>query len=134
MDFDIEEVETHNDNRGKLIIFLERNNLPENLKSFGEVFYITFAKKGVVRANHYHKNWQEWFVVVSGKLKVVLEDIRTKKRYSTILKSSHKQIVRIRVGPYVAHAFKSLTKSAYLLNYSTHIWKKDDVFKYNLMS
>lgn len=134
MDFEISEVENHNDARGKLFIFLKKDHLPKNSQTFGEIFYITFARKGIVRANHYHKNWQEWFILVSGKVEVVLEDIKTRKRFSTILKSQQGKIVRMRIGPLVAHAFRSLTARACLLNYSTHLWKKKDVYKYTLIS
>lgn len=133
MDFKIEEVERHDDERGKLVILLKKNNLAKELRQFGEIFYITFAKKGVVRANHYHKNWQEWFMVVSGKLQVILEDVKTKKRFVTVLGGRKDKIVKLKVGPLVAHAFKALTKNTCLLNYSTHVWKKDDVFPYQLI-
>ena len=133
MDFKIEKVERHDDSRGELIILLQKKDLPKKNQTFGEIFYITFAKKGTVRANHYHKNWREWFVVVSGRIKVELEDIKTKKRLTKIIDTNSNLIERLEIGPNVAHAFKAETSNACLLNYSNLPWKKKDVIPYILI-
>lgn len=133
MNFSIEPVERHDDIRGKLIILLKKGDLRREMRTFGEIFYITFAKTGVVRANHYHKKWREWFIVVSGKLRVELEDVKTKERFSTILSDRDNPLVRLEIGPYVAHAFESLTSNACLVNYSNTVWKAEDVIPYVLI-
>ncbi len=130
MDIKINKVESHNDKRGKLIVLLKYQDLPSSSKKFGEVFYITFSKRGTTRANHYHKNWREWFIVVSGKIKVVLEDIKTKERKKLTLDAQSHSIKRLEIGPFVAHSFTSLSKHAVLLNYSNKVWIKKDVIPY----
>lgn len=133
MDFKIDKVEDHSDERGNLVILLKKSELSRKFRQFGEVFYITFAKKGVVRGNHYHKNWREWFIVVSGKLQVELEDTKTKKHVTKILNAKSKTLERLEVGPYVAHCFKSLTSGTCLLNYSNTQWNQKDVIPYVLI-
>jgi len=132
MDFKIEKVESHNDPRGKLIILLKKSDLSKKDRVFGEVFYITFSKKGITRANHYHKKWREWFVVVSGKLQVFLKDVKTGKTANTIIKNG-KTTQRLEIGPYVAHAFKALSDNTALLNYSDGMWNPEDVITYELI-
>lgn len=122
------------DSRGKLIVFLRQSELDEGKKKFGQIYFITFSKKGVVRGNHYHKKWREWFGIVKGKLQVVVEDVRTKERKEFILNANTKdKYVRLEAGPYIAHSFKSLTKYAALLNYADDEWHKGDVFSYKLL-
>ncbi len=134
MDYKLEKFQKFNDYRGDLIVFLKESQLSDAKKKFGQIYFVTFKKKGVVRGNHYHKKWREWFGVVTGKLQVVLEDVRTKKRKKFILDAKTKdKYVRLEVAPYIAHSFKSLTQNAALLNYADSEWKSDDVFEYKLI-
>lgn len=132
MDFKLETIERHDDKRGKLIILLKKKDLPKKERTFGEVFYITFSKKGISRANHYHNNWREWFIVVSGKIQVNLEDLKSKRQVSFTLDSKSKDLKRLEVGPLIAHSFKSLSKDAVLLNYSNREWRKKNVINYQV--
>ena len=84
MNYKITQFEKINDDRGSLIVFLKESELDDAKKRFGQIYFVTFKKKGVVRGNHYHKKWHEWFGVVSGRVEVVLEDVRTKKRKQII--------------------------------------------------
>lgn len=133
MDYKIVKIEKHDDKRGKLIVFLQNRELKRGLKKFGQTYFITFKGKGVVRGNHYHKKWREWFGIVDGRAQVELEDVKTKKHVSLILSANHKTYRRLEIGPYVAHSFKSLSKSASLLNYADKEWSSDDTFFYKLL-
>lgn len=133
MDYKIQKFKKFSDKRGELIVFLRRSELEEEKKRFGQIYFVTFNEKNIVRANHYHKKWFEWFGIVAGKLQVVLEDVRTKERKEFILDAKHDMYRRLQTGPYVAHAFKSLTRYAALVNYADDEWSADDVFFYKLL-
>ncbi|MBI3619793.1 dTDP-4-dehydrorhamnose 3,5-epimerase family protein [Candidatus Roizmanbacteria bacterium] len=129
MDFSIENCETHSDKRGKLIVFLKSAELVPEKTGFGQIYYASFSKKGVVRGNHYHKRISEWFVVVSGTLKMTVRDMRTGET-RTLIMSARQKSRQIKIGPYIAHAFQSLSSRAVLLNYSDRQWsKKDTLYK-----
>jgi hypothetical protein len=50
-----------------------------------------------------------------------------------ILEGDSEAYIRLEIGPNIAHAFKSLSHQAALLNYSTTEWSPDDTFKLILM-
>lgn len=128
MDYKIEEFEKHIDNRGHLVVFLKNSNLKKKDKKFGQIYFITFEKKGVTRGNHYHKKWREWFGIVNGKLKVILKNIITGEEIKFILDGSSKKYVRLEIGPNIIHTFTSITDKASLLNYTDSEWSPNDTF------
>jgi dTDP-4-dehydrorhamnose 3,5-epimerase-like enzyme len=87
--------------------------------SFGQIYFVTFDTAGQVRGNHYHENAYEAFGIVSGVLEVVLEDVRSHERFEVVLNSDDHLFTRLKIGPYVAHAFRNISPTAILLNYST---------------
>lgn len=131
--FKITKFRSYSDHRGKLIVFLKASELQSKKKKFGQIYFVTFKKRGVVRGNHYHKKWHEWFGVIEGKVKVIVEDVGTKKRKQISLSAERDKYIRIETGPYIAHAIKSLTKSATLLSYAESEWDKKDTYYYKLM-
>ncbi len=133
MDYAIEQFEKHNDERGQLVVFLKNSNLAKPEKEFGQIYFVTFDKKGVVRGNHYHKKWREWFGVVTGKLQVILKDVRSGEMQKLVLEGSSKHYVRLKIGPYIAHAFKSISSKAALINYANREWSSKDDFSYKLI-
>ncbi len=133
MNFKISRFKTLQDSRGKLIVFLRAKELKNAKRKFGQIYFVTFAKKGAVRGNHYHKRWYEWFGIVEGRVKVVVEDIRTKKRESVILDAKKDKYVRLSTGPYVAHAIQSLTNYASLVSYADAEWSQNDTYDYKLV-
>jgi dTDP-4-dehydrorhamnose 3,5-epimerase-like enzyme len=133
LDFRVKRFEKHKDTRGELIVFLRNGELDDAHKRFGQIYFVTFKKKGVVRGNHYHKTWHEWFGITAGKVLVAIEDVRTKKRKEVILSAAKDKYVRIETGPYIAHAIKSLTNYACLLSYADGEWSDDDTFEYKLL-
>ncbi len=133
MDYKIEYFDKFSDARGDLIVFLRASNLEKKYEHFGQIYFVTFKKKGTVRANHYHKRIREWFGVVHGKVSVVLQDVKTGQKKKLILDSKDKKYIRLEIGPHVAHAFKSLTASASVVNYTDQEWSQDDVFPSILM-
>jgi len=133
MDYKIEHFEKFNDERGQLVVFLRNRNLEKNFKKFGQIYFVTFDKKGAVRGNHYHKRWREWFGVVTGKLEVILKDVKTKKSKILILDGNSNEYVRLEIGPNIVHAFKNISPKASLLNYADKEWSSGDTFSYKLI-
>lgn len=133
MDYKVETFDKFSDQRGDLIVFLRAENLDKKYKNFGQIYFVTFKKKGIVRANHYHKRIREWFGVVHGKVSVALQDIKTGEKKRLILDAKSDRYIRLEIGPNVAHAFKSLTASASVVNYTDQMWSQDDVFPFELM-
>lgn len=124
--FAISKFRSRSDKRGKLIVFLTSSELLPKHKSFGQIYFVTFSKKGVVRGNHYHKKWNEWFGITEGKVLVVVKDLKTGVRRQVTLTATKDKYTRIQTGPYVAHAIKSLSKRAVLLSYADSEWDPKD--------
>jgi dTDP-4-dehydrorhamnose 3,5-epimerase-like enzyme len=133
MDYKLEKFQKFKDSRGDLIVFLRRSNLEPKYQKFGQIYFVTFKKKGNIRGNHYHKKWREWFGMVSGRVQVVLKDIKTGETKELTLNGNTKEYIRLEIGPHIAHAFKSLSNSAALLNYTDDEWSPDDVFPMELI-
>lgn len=134
MDYKIEYFEKYNDKRGQLVVFLRNRDLENNQKALGQIYFVTFDKKNSIRGNHYHKKWREWFGVVSGRLKAVIMDIKTKEKKEFILDGSDTdKYIRLEIGPNIAHAFKNISNKASLLNYSDKEWSANDTFRIEIM-
>ncbi len=133
MDYKIEYFEKFNDKRGQLVVFLRNSDLNKKLKEFGQIYFVTFDKKSIIRGNHYHKKWREWFGVVSGKLQVKLMDIKTKEKKRLTLNGDSNKYIRLEIGPNIVHAFKSLSTQASLLNYTDKEWSAEDTFPYEII-
>lgn len=133
MDYKIDYFEKHSDKRGQLVVFLKNTDLDKKNKIFGQIYFVTFKKKGAVRGNHYHKKWREWFGVVSGKVEVILKDIESGQIVKLFLDGDREKYVRLEIGPNIAHAFKNISKHASLLNYANIQWSKKDTFHVELI-
>ncbi len=129
MNYKIEKFTKFSDKRGDLIVFLKNSELKKTQKKFGQIYFVTFSNKGVVRGNHYHKKWREWFGIVHGKLEVALKDMITGEKTNFVLDSDQDKYLRLEIGPNIAHAFKSISETAALLNYANSPWSNDDDFE-----
>jgi dTDP-4-dehydrorhamnose 3,5-epimerase-like enzyme len=133
MDYKIEKFEKHNDERGQLVVFLKKRDLDSRQQIFGQIYFVTFDQPSVVRGNHFHKEWREWFGVVTGKLEVKLKDVISGEEKELILDGDSDEYVRLEIGPNVAHSFRNVTPKAELLNYTDSEWSPNDTFSSKLM-
>ncbi len=133
MDYKIEHFEKHNDLRGQLVVFLKNSDLKPDMKTFGQIYFVTFEQPEAVRGNHYHKQWREWFGVVFGKLEVVLQDMCTGETQALLLDGDSDAYVRLEIGPNIAHAFKNVSEKAALINYADAEWSPEDTFFENIL-
>jgi len=132
MDYKLIRFEKHSDNRGDLIVFLKQSQLSDERKQFGQIYFVTFKQKGIVRGNHYHKKWHEWFGIVAGEVEVTLKDVNTGEVKTLVLDANNDKYMRLEIGPYIAHSIKSISEYAALLNYADSEWSQDDSISYQL--
>ena len=118
------------DDRGTLIEIFNQPFLESRGLSFGQVYCLTFSKKGVVRGNHYHLNQHEMFAVLSGTVKVIFLDILTNERYEEVVLAEAQRTCIYSFGPKIAHAVVALSDNALLLSHSTKVYDPDDLDKY----
>lgn len=122
------------DKRGFLVDFLKGDEVPSKHRNLGQIYFVTFESKNIIRGNHYHKKKDEWFVAVRGKLKVILEDVKTKEHKEFIIDGNTEEYKRVFIGKNVAHAFVSLTRKAEMINYASKPYHKEspDINPYKL--
>jgi len=83
--------------------------LQERDKRFIRFFYATIGPNKI-RGNHYHRSLDEWLIAIDSKIKLIVEDITTKKRKEIILSPSSNGIPKVRIGVNLAHAVKNISK------------------------
>jgi len=91
-----------------------------------EIKHLAFfeIKRGFSRGSHYHKQKDEIFYVVQGKMKAVFMDMDTLEKEEYVLEKGHK----IRIQPRLAHVFHGL-EDALVVEYSSYFYDKDDGLK-----
>lgn len=134
MDFSLQEFEKYSDTRGDLVVFLKQQELPVASQTFGQIYFVTFTRRGEIRGEHYHKKWREWFGIVAGRVLVRLMDVHTKESEELILDATADKYVRLETGPFVIHSFKSLTEYAALINYADGEWAESDTIHHSLFN
>ena len=108
----------------------KEDNLSQEL---GEI-YTTRAIPGGFRANHYHKVASEWFTVIEGTAKVIVEDIHTKERQEFELSGKNPQTLYC--APEIAHVFYNPEDSEedfILIAYADKQYDPADTILYNLV-
>lgn len=96
MNFEVKEIELRSDERGWLIEVFKKSEISR----LGQV-YLSVAKPGITKGNHYHKRKTEWFCVIKGKGLLILVDVKTKEKKEIEMNSEKPCVVRI--GANVAH-------------------------------
>lgn len=89
------------DERGWFLKVLDggESGLPGHV---GEV-YLTMAKPGQARGNHFHPHCDEWFTLAQGKARLLLGDPASGERAEIALDAAEPVTVRVPAG--VAHVF-----------------------------
>ena len=121
MKWNLKNLEKHTDERGWLVEILRDDEIKEEIKQV----YFSTSKPGVIRGNHYHKHKVEWFSVVKGKAKLVLENNESKEREKLILSEDTPAIVKI--PPNVSHAIQNIgDDEMYLIVIVNEVFNPDD--------
>ena len=120
----------------------ERGFLMEMIRSTDEFFtkfgqcYVSLNYPGVVRAWHYHKKQEDYFVVVQGMCKVGLYDIREGSPTKGVaeahyLGDNNNIVLRIPIG--VAHGYKTVgTQPSLLINFPTEVYNAEEPDEHRL--
>jgi len=120
----------------------ERGFLMELVRSTDEFFtkfgqcYVSLNYPGVIRAWHYHRRQEDYFVVVQGMCKVGLYDMREGsptrgQAEAHYLGDNNNIVLRIPIG--VAHGYKTVgTQPSLLVNFPTEVYNADDPDEHRL--
>lgn len=110
----------HADDRGYLTEVLRRDD--EHFTQFGQA-YISFLRRGIIKAWHKHEKQTDFFYVVSGASKIGLYDDRpdspSKGQYQSVVLGTEGLDALLLIPPMVWHGQMSLSETTYLLNMPT---------------
>ena len=121
------------DERGFLMEILRCDD--DIFEKFGQV-YVSLNYPGVVRAWHYHRKQNDFFVVVKGMIKVALYDSRedspTRGEVNEFfLGENNRILLRIPIG--VMHGYKTVgVEPSLLLNFPTEPYDRQQPDEYRL--
>ena len=91
---------------------------------FGQIF-VTVAKPGVTKGRHYHTRKIEWFCVIHGKGRLVLQDLATHER--TEVEMGDENLVTVRIPPNVGHQITNTgAEPMVLLVYAEEVFNPGD--------
>jgi UDP-2-acetamido-2,6-beta-L-arabino-hexul-4-ose reductase len=118
---ELKKLKKQTDERGWLVEILRADEVKEEMKQI----YFSTSKPNAIRGNHYHKHKVEWFSVVKGKAKLVLEDNESKEREELILLDDTPAIVKI--PPNISHAIQNIgDDEMYLIVIVNEVFNPDD--------
>lgn len=121
MNIEVTSLEKHEDKRGYLLEILRSDEIKENIQQI----YFSTSESGAVRGGHYHKKKVEWFCVVKGNAKLVLEDTASGERAELVLSSDKPTIVK--VLPNMWHSLENTGRNeVYLIVVSNTVFDPDD--------
>lgn len=118
------------DERGFLVEFLRG----DETKDFTGQVHLSTSVPNAIRGNHFHKNKTEYFMVVSGKARLVIQSVISKETEEFLLKGERPKVIQIR--PLQAHAIQNKGKDLMILASWTNVVfdvKKSDTYAYPLI-
>jgi len=130
---EIKKLTRHADERGFLMELLRADD--PIFSNFG-MAYVSMNYPGIVRAWHYHKKQDDYFVVVKGMAKVALYDMREGSPTlgqvdEYYLGDNNNIVLHIPVG--VAHGYKTVgTEPSFLINFPSEPYDAQEPDEYRL--
>jgi dTDP-4-dehydrorhamnose 3,5-epimerase len=130
---EIKQLARHADERGFLMELLRSDD--SIFTKFGQC-YVSMNYPGVIRAWHWHKKQDDFFVVVKGMIKVGLYDLRdgspTQGETAELYLGDNNNImVKIPVG--VVHGYKTVgTEPSLLINFPSEVYNPQEPDEYRL--
>ena len=105
------------------------NGKESNLPNYTGEFYITSAKPRESKGGHYHLKANEWFTLIKGDCKLILEDILSKENLVILLSSESPKTIFVPFG--IAHIFVNDSVEEFILTaYSDKLYEPDDTITY----
>ncbi|MDD5254409.1 MAG: cupin domain-containing protein [Candidatus Nanoarchaeia archaeon] len=121
MDIEIRKLNKKVDERGWLIEIIGNSQLKGKIG----LVYLTVARPGVVKGNHYHNRKTEWFCVIKGKGILVLVDEKNNEKKE--INVSEDDLSIIKIPPGIIHAIKNTGKEdLYLLAHISEEYNVND--------
>ncbi|MDP2673765.1 MAG: dTDP-4-dehydrorhamnose 3,5-epimerase family protein [Dehalococcoidia bacterium] len=130
---EIKQLARHADERGFLMELLRSDD--PIFTRFGQC-YVSMNYPGVIRAWHWHKKQDDFFVVVKGMIKVGLYDLRegspTQGEAAELYLGDNNSIMlKIPVG--VVHGYKTVgTEPSLLINFPSELYNPQEPDEYRL--
>jgi dTDP-4-dehydrorhamnose 3,5-epimerase len=127
----VKPLKRHADERGYLMEMLRSDD--EIFQHFGQA-YVSLNYPGVVRAWHYHKKQDDYWVCVKGMIKAVVYDCREgSATYGEVneffLGDNNPSLLVIPVG--TMHGYKTVgTEPSLLVNFPTNVYDRNDPDEY----
>lgn len=122
MSYELKELQGHVDERGCLIEIIKSIEIEEIM----EQVYFSTTRPGAVRGNHYHKRKVEWFSVIKGISKFVLEDCVSKEKKHEIILSGDKPMI-IKINPNTSHAIQNIgSEDMHLIVIASEVFNPSD--------
>ena len=127
---EIKELDYFEDERGWLLKILKQEYMGKS--NLGEI-YLTTANPGIVKARHYHKYTNEWFCVIKGTGKLVLQDLDTAEK--KVITMGNGKFVTVKIPSRIVHAVKNVGKEMmYLVAVADQPYDPEnpDTYPYNM--
>jgi UDP-2-acetamido-2,6-beta-L-arabino-hexul-4-ose reductase len=119
---EITPLKVHEDHRGWVMEMLRSESVRTAV--FGQI-YVTTARPGISKGNHYHTRKTEWFCVLKGRGRLVLEDVHTHDRREIPMEEG--RFVTVKIPSHVAHGVLNVgDEMLYLLAYIDEAYDPDD--------
>ncbi len=130
---EIKRLVKHADERGFLMELLRCDD--EIFTQFGQA-YVSLNYPGVIRAWHYHKYQDDYFVVVKGMIKVPLYDMRedspTYGELNEFFLGDHNPIL-LKIPAGVLHGYKTIgTEPSLLINFPSQPYNREKPDEYRI--
>lgn len=103
---EVKRLDVKRDERGWLVEVLRSDELRRG-ERFGQ-FLITTAHPGYIKGNHYHTRKFEWYCVIRGEGKLVLEDNSSGEREEMALREE--ELTLVMISPGITHAIENTGK------------------------
>lgn len=101
--FELISIHPYEDKRGSLKKILKRSQINVDI----EEIYLLYSNENSIRGNHYHKNTDEYFTIVSGTGRIALRGVNGGQSAELTLSSGDNLVLKVPAN--TAHAFKSQT-------------------------
>lgn len=116
------------DSRGWFLKFIDGNE-PNN--PFPCEIYITSAREGETKGGHYHKQAQEWFLILKGKALLKVVDIINNEKVEITMSEANPTVIYI--PPQKAHQFYNMGSEEFLLLAFTDLkYFPEDTIKFEI--
>lgn len=130
---EVKKLKVIKDSRGKLMEILRKDD--KIFRKFGQV-YITTCLPDVVKAWHYHKKQDDYFVCVKGRIRLALYDARKKSpTYKEIneFDMGMDEPVLVKIPKKVYHGFKGVSnEESFVVNTPTLAYNYEQPDEYRI--